>query len=191
MPVPALPLTTERLLLRPYRSEDFDGTLDMFGRAEVARYLNWDVMDAAAARALVDRRLTQTQLEKEGEGFALAVEDRTTGRYAGEVILVFISERDRHGEVGWSIHPDFHGRGIATEAAGEMLRVGFESMDFHRISAECDPRNVASERVMAKLGMRREALHLEAMFVKGEWCDSLVCAILAAEWRGQRGEPPT
>ena len=183
MPTPGLPLQTDRLVLRAYRPDDLDGILGMLGRADVARYLMWEPMDPDGARAFLDRRLGQTRIEQEGEGLALAVEERATGRYAGEVILRLISEQHGQGEVGWVLHPDAQGRGYATEAAREMLRSGFADVGLHRIVAECDPRNDASVRVMERLGMRREALHLESLFVKGEWVGSLVYAILASEWR--------
>jgi RimJ/RimL family protein N-acetyltransferase len=49
--------------------------------------------------------------------------------------------------------------------------------------ADCDPRNPASARVMEKLGMRQEAHFRENSFYKGEWCDSLIYAMLDREWR--------
>jgi RimJ/RimL family protein N-acetyltransferase len=68
-----------------------------------------------------------------------------------------------------------------------MLRLGFEYLGLHRIVAECDPRNEASIRVMNKLGMRHEAQHIDAMFLKGEWVGSTVYAILGSEWRAAQG----
>jgi RimJ/RimL family protein N-acetyltransferase len=180
---PAFPLVTARLRLRPYRDDDLDALLAMFGRADVSRYLNWEPMDRDAANALLERRLKQTRIEGEGDGLVLVVADPGTDRLMGEAMLRLASEVSRQGEIGWSIHPDAQGRGYATEAAREMLRLGFEELDLHRIVAECDPRNEASIRVMEKLGMRREAHHLEAMLLKGEWVGSMVYAILASEWR--------
>ena len=180
---PAYPLITERLQLRPYRPDDLDALLAMFGRADVSRYLNWEPMDREAATALLERRRKQTRIEHEGDGIVLAADEREAERFVGEVMLRLTSEVSRQGEIGWSIHPDVQGRGYATEAAREMLRLGFEELGLHRIVAECDPRNEASIRVMEKLGMRREAHRLEAMLLKGEWVGSMVYAILASEWR--------
>jgi RimJ/RimL family protein N-acetyltransferase len=55
--------------------------------------------------------------------------------------------------------------------------------------ADCDPRNPASVRVMEKLGMRQEAYFRENAFIKGEWCDSLIYALLDREWRAQAAAP--
>ena len=107
----------------------------------------------------------------------------------GEFMLRLTSAESRQGEIGWSLHPDAHGRGLGTEGAREMLRLGFDELGLHRIVAECDPRNDASIRVMERLGMRREAHHLESEFLKGEWVGSYVCALLEDEWRDATRPP--
>ncbi len=80
------------------------------------------------------------------------------------------------------LHPDQHGRGYGREATLEMLRLGFEGLGLHRIIGRCDARNDTSARLMERLGMRREAHFRENEWVKGEWCDEYVYALLAAEW---------
>ena len=52
----------------------------------------------------------------------------------------------------------------------------------HRIWAESDPRNPGSWRVLEKIGMRREGHFIENVWLKGEWCDSLMYAVLDREW---------
>ena len=101
----------------------------------------------------------------------------------GELMLRLTDAENRQGEIGWSLHPDAQGQGFATEAAREMLRLGFEDLGLHRIDAESDARNAASLRLMERLGMRREAHFVEDEFLKGEWTSSIVCAILESEWR--------
>ncbi len=68
-----------------------------------------------------------------------------------------------------------------------MLRLGFEELGLHRIIGRCDARNIASGRLMERLEMRREAHLIESEFVKGEWADELVYAILDREWQGRAG----
>ena len=104
----------------------------------------------------------------------------------GELMLRLKSAESRQGEIGWSIHPDVQGRGLATEAAAELLRLGFEELGLHRIQAEADSRNQPSRRVMEKLGMRCEAEFVEAELFKGEWAGDVIYAILESEWRARR-----
>jgi RimJ/RimL family protein N-acetyltransferase len=180
---PSYPLTTSRMTLRPYDIGDLAALHDLFGREDVCRYLIWEPMDIDQARTLLERRVRQTRIEAESEAILLAAVDTETGRMVGEFMLRLTSAQSRQGEVGWSIHPDVQGRGLATEGAREMLRLGFDEMGLHRITAGCDPRNLASFRVMEHLGMRREAEFVENEFLKGEWIGEVVCAMLEAEWR--------
>jgi RimJ/RimL family protein N-acetyltransferase len=179
------PLATDRVHLRPYTPEDLDPLYDMFRREDVCRYLRWEPMDLDAARTLLERRLKQGQIGAPGEGLLVAAEERSTGRMIGEFMLQVTDEEHHQGEIGWSLHPDAHGKGYATEGARELLRLGFEEVGLHRIAAEGDPRNAASLRVMERLGMRREAHFRENEYLKGEWTDAVVFAILASEWRDQ------
>lgn len=71
----------------------------------------------------------------------------------------------------------------ATEAARRLVAFGFEVMGFHRVIGRLEPRNVASARVLEKLGMRLEAHLVENEWVKGEWQSELVYAMLEHEWR--------
>ena len=75
-----------------------------------------------------------------------------------------------------------HGALVGSEAAREMLRVGFEHYGFHRIYAELDARNGPSARLAERLGMRREAHRIQDFWSQGEWTDSYQYAILATEW---------
>lgn len=192
MPDPSLtlaidrPLRTPRLILRPYEAGDLDFLHDMFGREDVCRYLPWAPMDLAEARAKLEQRLSQRRIGLDRKAIVLVGVEAETGRLVGEFMLRLASPEHQQGEIGWSVHPDFQGRGFGTEGAAAMVRLGFEDLGLHRIAAECDPRNVASIRVMEKLGMRREALFVEAELLKGEWVDSMVHGLLASEWRATR-----
>jgi len=82
------------------------------------------------------------------------------------------------------MRPEYWSRGIGTEAAGALIRFGFEKLGLHRIIAKCDPMNMASWRVMEKTGMRREGRLRENVKIRGEWRDSLLYSILEHEHSG-------
>ena len=84
------------------------------------------------------------------------------------------------------LHPSHRGLGLAHEAARTLLDFGFGTLGLHRVSAEVDPRNAPSIRVVERLGMRKEAHHLETWWLQGEWVDTVVFAILAREWQPER-----
>ncbi|MBC6458118.1 GNAT family N-acetyltransferase [Actinomadura sp. HBU206391] len=180
---PAYPLKTARLILRPYTPADLDALYDLQSRPEVTRYLYFGPRDRDEVREALDQKTQAVTLTDEGGNLSLAVELAETGQVIGEVILFWRSRAHRQGEVGYLFHPDHGGRGYATEATRVMLRLGFEDLGLHRIIGRIDARNTASGRVLERLGMRREAHFVQNEFVKGEWADEVVYAMLETEWR--------
>ncbi|WP_066362346.1 GNAT family N-acetyltransferase [Herbidospora mongoliensis] len=179
---PALPIETPRLVLRPFTLDDLTELHAIHSRADVARFLYWEPRDLEQVRtALIDKAAT-TELTGEGQALVLAVTLRETGDLIGEVVLFWRSAEHRQGEIGYIFHPGHHGRGYATEATREMLRLGFDGLKLHRIVARCDGRNDASTKVMERLGMRKEAHFVENEMVKGEWTDEIVYAMLRGEF---------
>jgi RimJ/RimL family protein N-acetyltransferase len=68
------------------------------------------------------------------------------------------------------------------EAARLVVDFAFRELKMHRVFVDIDPRNTASVRIAEKLGMRREAWLVENVWSKGEWCDSVIYALLEREW---------
>lgn len=184
---PTFPLLTDRLSLRPFRDDDLDAFHAIQSRPDVVRYLYWEPRSRDETREMLERRKEQTAIEQEGQGLHLAAELRASDGLVGHFSLFFANQEHHQGEVGFVMHPDHHGHGYGTEGARLMLRVGFEELGLHRIIGRCDARNTASARVMEHLGMRREAHLIENEWVKGEWTDELLYAMLDREWRALRG----
>jgi RimJ/RimL family protein N-acetyltransferase len=79
--------------------------------------------------------------------------------------------------------PEHAGRGYATEAVRELVRVCFEELGLRRVLAQCFADNHASWRLMERLGMRREMYTVnESLHRSGEWLDGMMYALLADEW---------
>ena len=182
---PTYPLETQRLLLRPYTADDLDGFHALARREDVNRYLYSEPRTRDESRELLTRVVLKTVIDDEHDDLLLAVLTKDSGAIIGNVSLERTSREHKQGEIGYVLHPDHHGHGFATEAATVMLRLGFEGLGFHRIVGRLDARNVASARVLERLGMRREAHLRENEFIKGEWCDELVYAMLATEWQAR------
>jgi RimJ/RimL family protein N-acetyltransferase len=182
---PAYPLQTARLTLRPFLPGDLEELFAIHSRPEVARFLYWEARDLEQVREVLDGKLRQSVLEDEGQGLALAVVWRKVGVLVGEVSLLWLSRRHRQGEIGFLFHPGYQGKGLATEAAEVMLRLGFADLGLHRVIGRCDGQNHPSARLMERLGMRREAHFVHNEIFKGTWGDELVYAMLDDEWRAR------
>jgi RimJ/RimL family protein N-acetyltransferase len=185
-----LPVETARLRLRRYREADAGSLLELFSDPDVVRYLYTEPVGPGDVGGSLAKRLGPVTFGHEGDELKLVAELRDSGEFVGEMSLFHRSDRDRRGEIGYVVGARFAGRGLATEGAVALCGLGFEIVGFHRIEAQCDARNLASARVMERLGMRREAHLRENEFVKGEWTDGLLYAVLAEEWRGRGRSAP-
>ncbi|WP_018351536.1 GNAT family N-acetyltransferase [Longispora albida] len=179
---PEYPIVTPRLLLRPFAPADVAGVHAFESLPEVHRYLYSEPRDLAAVEELVARRAAGTALREPDDYLSLVVELKETGAVIGHVLLHWVSAEHRQGEVGYVFSPAYAGQGYATEAAEPMLRLGFDGLGLHRIVGRLDGRNTPSARLLERLGMRREAHLVQNEFVKGEWTDEVVYAMLASEW---------
>lgn len=157
-------------------------------RPDVARYLRWDARDRAQVRQALAHQCEETALRAEGDWLTFAEVWREASKVVEEAGLKLISWANRQGEIGFVFNPDYHGRGLATEAAESLLMLGFGTIGLHRIIGSCDPRNRPSARLMERIGMRPEARFMHSEIVKGQWADELVYAILDHEWRAR--SPP-
>jgi RimJ/RimL family protein N-acetyltransferase len=180
----ALPIETERLTLRRYLESDYDDLLKLQSNDDVARFLLYDAQTPEQVRDVtLPRRLAEVPMDTDGQALTLAVILRETGQHVGEVSLFVQGAAHRGGEIGFVFHPEFHGRGFAAEASRELLRLGFEVFGMHRIIGRLDARNTNSANLLKRLGMRQEAHFVSNEFIKGEWTDELVFAMLADEWK--------
>jgi RimJ/RimL family protein N-acetyltransferase len=143
---------TDRLILRPWRPDEADRFFDMHRRMEVARWIGGRPMaDRAEAEPLIQRMLDR--LAADPRLGAWAVVERVTDGPAGTVLLKPLPDGAGEVEIGWHLHPDSWGRGLATEAARALLARGF-AIGLAEIWAVTDPGNQRSARVCEKLGMQ-------------------------------------
>lgn len=180
-PVP--PIRSARLLLRTFTADDVDDVWAYQRQPAVARYMPWQVRDRDEVAAAVLQMATETGLSDEGDCLSLAAVDPEAGTVVGQVELVWVSKANRQGEVGFVFNPSHHGRGLATEAVRELLRLGFGRFALHRIVGRCVARNNASASLLRRLGMRQEAHFVDSLFLKGAWEEEFVYAMLGRDWR--------
>ncbi|MEO7117438.1 MAG: GNAT family N-acetyltransferase [Candidatus Limnocylindrales bacterium] len=175
------PIETARLTIRPFLMSDLEQLYAMHRLPEVVRYLYTDTRDRDETRQALEAKIRRSNTLDEAQ-LHLAALRRDTGELVGDLVIFIRSPEHAMGEIGYIFHPDHQGLGFATEAALELLRIGFERLRLHRVIARCDARNHGSYRVMERLGMRREAHFVENESIKGEWTDELVYAMLEREW---------
>lgn len=186
------PQRTERLVLRQVREQDIDRLLEFRNKPEVYRWLLTTVVDpdkfrAAWMKTLTDPRDHSSVIELDGVVIGTASLDVLDGM------------GQDHGEptvraealIGYTLDPAYAGHGYATEAARALLRICFEDLGVHRVTAGCFADNVASWKVLEKAGMRREQHGVQdSWHAERGWVDGYTYAILRSEWLTAGGAAP-
>lgn len=159
-------IRTERLLLRRPKLDDLDAIFEIMSNPVAMRY--WSTLPHA------NRDVTRPWLDKKIARNAAGGEDyfiELDGRVIGEV------GAGRLPDFGFMIHPDYWGRGFATEASTGFIAHAFRNTAATELLADVDPRNIASLRVLDRLGFV-ETGRAERTFLLGdEWCDSVYLAL--------------
>lgn len=174
-------MRTDRLTLRPVVPDDAEAFLAWRSRPDVVRYMYLPAWDPATA-VLKLRTWSSAPFDQPGDVLVLAVV--LGGDVVGETLLKWAAG-PRQVEVGYALHPDVSGQGLATEAAGATLRLAFDTYGFHRVFARIDEENTASVRVAERLGMRQEARLVENDLRDGVWSTEVVYGILDREYPGR------
>lgn len=189
MTAPLFPvtLTTPRLVLRELRLDDWRDARALDADPVVVRYQSNDVLDEAGTRAYLERNIAAAQASPRLV-FDLAITRPGEDRFLGRAGVHLARPGHRDATLWYQLRRDLWGQGLVTEAAAAVLDFAFGPLGAHRVYGDCDPRNVGSWRVMEKLGLRREAHLRENWWLKGEWCDSYLYAVLEDEWRAQRAK---
>jgi RimJ/RimL family protein N-acetyltransferase len=173
-----LPIVTERLVLRRYTHDDIPDVLRFPSQPSVTSENIQPTEEGI--RKYIDLQNSYQPFEKD-KVFELAVERKEDGKVIGLVGLIC---RDHgQGEIGWALVVEHRGQGYATEAARALMDYGFNSLGLHRIHADTSSDNLASWRIMERLGMRREALLRGSVYEEGKWLDKYIYGMLADEWR--------
>lgn len=149
-------LETARLCLEPWNDAHFERFARFMRDLDVIRYVRREPLDRDRALELHERSLA----EWDGHGFGKrAIVERETERWLGFVELSPVGpgkgSRDDDVEIGYFIEPSRWGEGIATEAATALRDEAFGRCRLSELIGRCRVENVASERVLAKLGFRR------------------------------------
>jgi ribosomal-protein-alanine N-acetyltransferase len=163
-------------LRNPERS-DIDAIHGLVSRTDVVRHMRFPLCSWEESE-----KFLRGSLEPSGpwRSIARAICDFSSGSLAGLGGLV-IPKGAEEGEIWYLVHPDSWGKGVATEAARQLLDFGFGELALHRIRATCLPENPASARVLEKAGMRNEGFVVKNLKIHGVWKSSFLCAMLSEE----------
>jgi len=185
---PKLPLKSQRLSLREFVEADWQSVHSYASDPEVFRYVEGGPLNDQQTRVSIEKAIA-SQREDPRLDFRLAVTLKEEGKVIGDA-RIRIFDPNLHpayrllgqAYIGFYLNPHYWRRGYAGEVAQALLSFGFDQLRLHRIFAWCDAENLASARVLEKVGMRREGVLRKNWMVRGEWRDAFLYAMIESEW---------
>jgi ribosomal-protein-alanine N-acetyltransferase len=146
-------IETLRLRLRHFTPDDADDLYHIYSYPELFKYMSNEKKLSWEQTVGVINSLTENwQQHQVGVWAVVYKKDRKLIGHCGFKFL----ENTQEIQIGYLLLPSYWGMGLGTEAASAALKYGFEGAKLERVVAVAKPENIASRRVMEKVGMKYE-----------------------------------
>ena len=159
-------LETERLILRKIRLKDVSDMYAYSRDPETSRFLLWE--PHPNRRFTLSHILYLQKAYAAARFFDWALVLKETGQMIGTCGFTEIYEQEKRCEVGYVLSPRFHRRGLAPEALTEVLRYGFTVLGLEKASGRFMEDNIASRKVLERLGFHNDTVKRETFFKRGK-----------------------
>lgn len=177
-------IETERLVLRPYA---FSDAADVFAYASTPGWNQFLPVPIPYLPHHAEEFIAMSILKDRSVKMSWAIEFE--GQVIGGLDFNLVSNNQEVAEFHWSVGQPHWGKGIMSEAGRAIRDLGFRSIgNLHRIQSFCDVANIGSWRVMEKIGMSREGMKRQSLFIQDNWADAYWYAILRSEWESLMSE---
>jgi len=178
-------LQTERCIIRDHNQEDLMTHHALLSDKKAMYYLQ-DIAATSLEESQANLKKAIDEIDNpQRQFYFLRIEDKKTNEHIGEIGYT-VTKHTPIGklvEMGYFIHTSFWGKGFTTEALKEVIRFAFEEDDVFRISCGCNKNNIASEKVMIKCSMIKEADFKSYTWHDGEIKDRVEYRLLKHEWQ--------
>lgn len=172
---------TERLILRNRTVADAEAIFDFASRPEVSYPAGFPPVKTLKEEIYYLEHLLPERNQKDNLPAGYGIVVKGTDTVIGSVDFNHRHEDDVL-EIGYTLHPDYWGRGYVPEAARASIDLAFKELDLHKIELTCFGYNVQSQRVAEKLGFALEARIRDRKNAQGNRCDELRYGLLKSEW---------
>jgi len=172
-----LKFTTERLTIRPFKSTDLQDVFAIYNDEDTCKFLLHNKWTQDDMQERFNKKLANSVLTKESK-LSLAVVYET--KVVGDLSVWYTDMKDTV-EIGYGFSNEVAGKGLATEAVSSLVNKLFSEFNVHRIQANLDARNTASQKLCERIGMRKEAHFIQNYWNKNEWTDSFAYGMLSSD----------
>lgn len=174
-------LETKRLLIRDLKWSDLGFIHSLHSIPEVQEYATLGIPKSISdSKNYLEKYIEQqTQAERNEYGFCVCLPNH---KRIGLIGLTSNLNKFQNAEIWFKLYPKFWGKGYITEAATMILEFGFNKINRHRIEAGVATENIASIKVLEKIGMKREGTGRKLLPIRGEWKDNFHYAMLEEDF---------
>ena len=165
-------LESERLLLRPVKSSDVEEVFAIRSDPDTMKYIPRPL--AKTKQDALDHIEMVSKGIEENEFINWGITIKGDDKLIGMICLLRMQPDNFRTEIGYILHPDFHGKGIMSEATQVIIDYAFNILNFHSLEAVIDPRNSASEKLLLKFQFVKEAHLKENEFYNGVFLDTVI-----------------
>ncbi|PLW97626.1 MAG: GNAT family N-acetyltransferase [Marinilabiliales bacterium] len=173
-------LKTKRTFIRPIEPADAVQIFSYRSDAGANKYQGWIPKSLEEVDAFIAKN--QADFNTPDTWFQLVIIEKESQKIIGDIGVHFLHDGSQ-SEIGCTINKVFQNKGFATEALSAIIEYLFTTLKKHRIVASIDPKNTNSISLVKRLGFRKEAHHIQSLFINGEWVDDVIYAILNDEWQ--------
>lgn len=146
---------------------------------EICQYQSWKPLNINGIEEFIKKNMAVC-LNTANSWLQLAV-CLKEGRMIGDIGIHFIDD-DYQLEIGYTLSPEYQGKGYAQEAVKAVINYAFSELKKHRIIASVDPDNIKSLSLLEKIGFRKEGHFIKSFHMNDQWYDDCIYALLEDEW---------
>lgn len=174
-------LETERFYLRQIGITDAASMFHYFSKDEVTKYYDLDTFKSIEEAKGLIQRFEQRFTDHKAIRWGIAI--KGTNQLVGSCGFHSLEPEHFKVEIGYELSPEHWRKGVMTEVLERIIKFGFNDMELNRIEAFYDPENVASKKVLAKVGFKEEGVLVERFFEKGNFVDAALSSLLKKDYK--------
>ncbi len=174
-------LESERLIFRKFIISDASDIQSIRTDKDVMKY-----MDSNPHTTLQDsKNFISKNIEtyKKGNGLFWAIIEKSTNTFIGDFSYWRILRENHRAEIGYTLKPQFWGKGFMKETIIELIKFGFNNLNLHSIEANVNPENESSKKLLHRLGFRKEGYFKENYYFDGKYLDSEIFSLLEVDFK--------
>lgn len=176
-------LQTDRLVIRELSLMDIDSIHELHSLPEIDDFNTLGIPETTKTTEKIVTEWLTEQKQNPRTSYIFCVDHVNTQQFIGLTALNLGKQNYRTAEVWYKIHLNHWRKGYATEALTKLLDFGFNELKLHRIEVGCAVENIASSKVLEKVGMTKEGMKRKKLPIRGEWKDNYFYAILEEDFK--------